>query len=38
VSKFKKADEPQSSDLKVMQAEMAKLKVELPSKKRKKDK
>jgi len=29
VSKFKKADEPQSSDLKLMQAEMAKLKAEL---------
>ena len=29
VSKFKKADEPQSSDLKAMQAEMAKLKAEL---------
>jgi len=29
VSKFKKADEPESSDLKAMQAEMAKLKAEL---------
>ena len=29
VSKFKKADEPESSDLKSMQAEMAKLKAEL---------
>jgi transposase len=29
VSKFKKADEPESSDLKAMQAEMAKLKDEL---------
>jgi transposase len=29
VSEFKKADEPQSSDLKLMQAEMAKLKAEL---------
>ena len=29
VSKFKKADEPQSSDLKAMQTEMAKLKAEL---------
>ena len=29
VSKFKKADEPESSDLKAMQAEMAKLKGEL---------
>ena len=28
-SKFKKADEPQSNDLKVMQAEIAKLKAEL---------
>jgi transposase len=29
VSKFKKADEPASNDLKVLQAEMAKLKAEL---------
>ena len=29
VSKFKKADEPESNDLKAMQAEMAKLKAEL---------
>ena len=29
VSKFKKADEPESSDLKAMQVEMAKLKAEL---------
>ena len=29
VSKFKKADEPVSNDLKVLQAEMAKLKAEL---------
>jgi transposase len=29
VSKFKKTDEPESSDLKAMQAEMAKLKAEL---------
>ena len=29
VSKFKKADQPESSDLKAMQAEMAKLKAEL---------
>ncbi len=29
VSKFTKADEPESSDLKAMQAEMAKLKAEL---------
>ena len=29
VSKFKKADEPESSDLKAMQAEMDKLKAEL---------
>jgi transposase len=29
VSKFKKADEPESSDLKEMQVEMAKLKAEL---------
>ena len=29
VSKFKKADEPESSDLKAIQAEMAKLKAEL---------
>ena len=29
VSKFKKLDEPESNDLKVMQAEMAKLKAEL---------
>ena len=29
VSKFKKADDPESSDLKAMQAEMAKLKAEL---------
>jgi transposase len=29
VSKVKKADEPESSDLKLMQAEMAKLKAEL---------
>ena len=29
VSKFKKADEPESIDLKAMQAEMAKLKAEL---------
>ena len=29
VSKFKKADEPESSDLKAMQAEMGKLKAEL---------
>ena len=29
VSKFRKSDEPESSDLKAMQAEMAKLKVEL---------
>ena len=29
VSKFKKADEPDSSDLKAMQVEMAKLKAEL---------
>ena len=29
VSKFKKADEPLSSDLKVLQAEMVKLKAEL---------
>ena len=28
VSKFRKSDEPESSDLKAMQAEMAKLKVE----------
>ena len=30
VSKFKRADEPISNDLKVLQAEMAKLKVESP--------
>ncbi len=29
ISKFKKADEPVSNDLKVLQAEMAKLKAEL---------
>ena len=29
VNKFKKADEPESSDLKAMQVEMAKLKAEL---------
>jgi len=29
VSKFKKADEPSTNDLKVLQAEMAKLKAEL---------
>ena len=29
VSKFKKAEEPQSSDIKVLQAEMVKLKAEL---------
>ena len=29
VSKFKKADQPESSDLKAMQAEVAKLKAEL---------
>jgi transposase len=29
VSKFKKADEPESNDLKAMQAQMAKLKAEL---------
>ena len=29
VGKFKKADEPASNDLKVLQAEMAKLKAEL---------
>ena len=29
MSKFKKADEPSTNDLKVLQAEMAKLKAEL---------